>query len=59
MAKWDPLRKTKRDAEIYNYWLDHQDISHLEIAKIFHMSRTNVTRIINNMKNRLMREAGI
>jgi len=53
MVKWDSLRKTKRDEEIYRYWYAHQDISHKEIGELYHMSRTNVTRIINIIVKRL------
>jgi Mor family transcriptional regulator len=59
MAKWDSLRKAKRDKKIYRFWLSHKDMSHEEIAKREHMSRTNVTRIINNEIARIEKETGI
>ena len=53
MVKWDTLRKTERDNEIFFFWLCHRDMSHLEIAGKEKMSRTNATRIINGVKARL------
>lgn len=53
MAKWDPLRKTKRDEEIYQFWLANKDDwTQEQIAKRWHMTRPNVSRIIKSMKAR-------
>ncbi len=50
MVKWDALRKAKRDIKVYKYWLANQDLSQKEIGIHFNMCRTNVTRILKNVK---------
>lgn len=47
MPKYDSLRKTKRDNKIRQYAKKHPDYSHQEIADQFGISRSNVTRILN------------
>lgn len=49
MPKYDSLRKTKRDNKIRRYAKRHLDYSHQEIANEFGISRSNVTRILNQL----------
>lgn len=48
MPKYDSLRKTKRDNEIRRYAKQHPTHSHQEIADRFGISRSNITRILND-----------
>lgn len=48
MPRYDSLRKTKRDNEIREFAKLHPDWSQQEIANEFHLSRSNIARILNN-----------
>uniref|UniRef100_A0A6M3J4K5 Putative sigma-70 region domain containing protein n=1 Tax=viral metagenome TaxID=1070528 RepID=A0A6M3J4K5_9ZZZZ len=46
MAKYDSLRKPKRDAELFRYWKGHQELSQKEIGKHFGISHARVSQIL-------------
>lgn len=48
MPKYDSLRKTTRDNEIRRYAKKHPNYSQQEIADKFGISRSNISRILNN-----------
>ncbi len=49
MPRYDSLRKTGRDEEIRRFAkIEHPDWSQQEIADHFNLSRSNISRILNN-----------
>jgi predicted transcriptional regulator len=50
LFKWDSLRKTKRNIDVFLFWCDNQHMSQQAIGKRFNIARTNVSRIINHFK---------
>lgn len=52
MAKYDSLRKIKRNKELVDYALRNLDLSMKEIGKIYGISESRVSRILQKQKAR-------
>ena len=53
MPKYESLRKTARNKQLYEYYLQHKDdMSVRDIGKIFGVSGARVCQIVKDMRNK-------
>ncbi len=50
--RYDSGRKLKRNKDLYDYYLDHPEMSYREIGQVFEVSGPRAQQVVTNEKKR-------